>query len=154
MFNPRPIHSPLMRKGSGDTWLNENSSTQEESMIVVWSSFYMTIKKPCCLCWCHFVCTLLSLVGLRWSRWRCTVEFKSGRSAWEELKSSLGSVGSCSFVAFCIRLRCCWSRTIPTHNQLPKSIVVVIHGCDVHPFYCCCYALNKLESSANGVYGV
>ena len=43
MFNPRHILSPLTRKGSGDTWLNENSSTQEESMIVVWSSFYMTM---------------------------------------------------------------------------------------------------------------
>ena len=29
MFNPRPILSPLTRKGSGDTWLNENSSTQD-----------------------------------------------------------------------------------------------------------------------------
>ena len=45
MFNPRPILSPLTRKGSGDTRLNENSSTQEESMIVVWSSVYMHVTK-------------------------------------------------------------------------------------------------------------
>ena len=43
MFNPRPILGPLTRKGSVDTWLNENSLTQEESMIVVWSSFHMTM---------------------------------------------------------------------------------------------------------------
>ena len=43
MFNPRPILIPLTRKGSGDTRLNENSLTQEESMIVVWSSFHMTM---------------------------------------------------------------------------------------------------------------
>ena len=29
----------------------------------------------------------------------------------------LCSVGSCSFVVFCVWLCCCWRHTIPTHNQ-------------------------------------
>ena len=43
IFSPRPSLRPLTRKGSGDTWLNENSLTQDESMIWYGVHFHMTM---------------------------------------------------------------------------------------------------------------
>ena len=63
----------------------------------------------------------------------------------------------------CVQLlsRCAFNFVAVAQFGLPISEQVAkIHhrlavcSCDLHPFYSCCYALNKLDSSANEIYGI
>ena len=101
-----------------------------------------------------------SLVGLQW--WVELVMFTGGGvQIWAWCLGgakilSLSSVSSCSYVTFCVRLRCSWPCTIPISEQVAKiHRCFVIRGCDLHPFsYNCCHTPNKLDSSANEIYGI
>ena len=44
---------------------------------------------------------------------------------------------------------------LPISEQVAKiHHCLAVCSCDLHPFYSCCYALNKLDSSANEIYGI
>ena len=83
----------------------------------------------------------------------------SGRGIWEELKSiRVAQLGSCvqllsrsafDFIAVVAQFG------LPISEQVAKiHRRFAVRSRDLRPFYSCCHPLNKLDSSANEIYGI